>query len=147
MDQVYEHQLYQLIHEYVERDEAAGSSRYASHPIFEHLTSLQIVGMASEEFACQRFISYVLAHARRLKKLELWPGNIKIDKAFTLQLIGAPLEHLGIDCSSEMTDVTIDVLCQQLVASLRSLTLRGCTRVSRTGINKAIGKDIDVHCI
>ena len=146
MDQVYEHQLYQLIHEYVERDEAAGSSRYASHPIFEHLTSLQIVGIGSVEFQDARVISYHLTHARRLKKLELELENLKIDGAFTRRIIDAPLEQLKIFDSSEITDVTIDVICQQLAASLRSLTLCGCTRVSRTGINKAGGEDIDVHC-
>ena len=49
-------------------------------------------------------------------------------------------EQLKICHSSEMTDVAID-------ASVRSLTLRECRRVSRTGINKAVGEDIEVHCI
>ena len=96
---------FRLLHEYVEREEAAMlggadvesiySSRYTTHPL----------------------------------------------------LIGAPLEQLKICHSSKMTDATIEVLCQQLAGSLRSLTLCGCTRVSRTGFNKAIAEDIDVHCI
>ena len=158
MDQVDFYDLTELLHEYVEREEGAMlggadvessiySNRYASHPLFEHLTSLKIYESVREEVQDPRVISYVLAHARRLKKLELGISNLKIDDAFTRQLIGAPLEQLTIFDNSEMTDVTIDVLCQQLADTLRSLTLRECRRVSRTGINKAVGEDIEVHCI
>ena len=98
------------------------SSRYANFPLFEHLTPLKIFESIEEEeeFKDPRVISYVLAHSRRLKKLEielkLFLSNLKIDDAFTGQLICAPLEQLKIFCSSEMTDVTIDVLCQQLAS-------------------------------
>ena len=158
MDQVLANELSELLHEYVDREEAATlggadvessiySSRCVSHPLFEHLTSLHIDQWDRKAIEDARVISYVLAHARRLKKLELLMYNLKIDDAFTRQLIGAPLEQLKICHSSEMTDATIDIICQQLAASLRYLTLRGCNRVSRTGFNKAVGENIYVHCI
>ena len=146
MEQVDLHELYQLLHEYVEREDAAMlgsgdvesiySSRYATHPLFEHLTSLRIEHFRltdRKEVEDARVISYVLTHARRLRKLKLWVGYLKIDDAFTRHLIGAQLEKLEINISSGITDITIDVLCQQLAASLCSLTLSRCTRVSRTG--------------
>ena len=123
------------------------SSRCASHPLFEHLTSLTISESNKNTFKDARVISYVLAHARQLKKLSLAVSLLKMDDAFTRQLIGAPLEKLEIFDGSGITDVTIDVLCQQLAASLRSLTLYKCDGISRTGFNKVIGEDIDVHCI
>ena len=158
MDQFSGIELSDLLHEYVEREEAAMlggadvessiySNRYASHPLFEHLTSLKIAQLLDKEFQDTRVISYVLAHARRLKKLTIFLPNHKIDDAFTRQLIGAPLEKFVIIGSSGITDVTIDVLCQQLATSLRSLTLRECGRVSRTGFNKPVGEDIDVLSI
>ena len=80
-----------------------------------------------------------------LLSVKLVFNGLTIEDAFTRQLIGAPLEELEIFDSSGITDVTLDVLCQQLAASLRSLTLSTCVNVTGKVCNKASGEeDIDL---
>ena len=83
-----------------------------------------------------RVISYVLAHARQLKTLKLNQEMLNMDEAFTRRPIVAPLEELEHHIT-QITDVTIDVLCQQLAPTLRSLTLSACEQVTREAFNKA----------
>ena len=142
--QVDTRQLGELLHEYIEREEAAMlaggaesiySARYPRPPFFEHLTSLTISdpwddGQLPDD---PRVLSYVLAHARRLKELRLVQMAVNMDEAFTRRLIGAPLEKLDISLT-ENTDATIDVLCQQLATSLRSLELLGCRSLTLQGL-------------
>ena len=59
----------------------------------------------------------------------------KMDEAFTRRLIGAPLEKLDLSLT-EITDATIDVLCQQLASSLRSLKLQACEGLTQQGLIK-----------
>ena len=123
--------LGELLHEYVEQGEDNSNDSRSRPPLFGSLTSLSI-SVTGKELKDPRVISYVLANARRLKTLQLELTMLKMDDAFTRRLIGAPLEHLEIHFAA-ITDVTIDVLCQQLAASLRSLTLLACYRVTRQG--------------
>ena len=134
----------QLLDEYVEQEEAAmacesiyrRTTQYSTPPLFEHLTSLTISAFLSGSFLKDpRVISYVLAHARRLKKLRLGTMMEKMDEAFTRRLIGAPLEKLDLSLT-EITDATIDVLCQQLASSLRSLKLQACEGLTQQGLIK-----------
>ena len=64
-------------------------------------------------------------------------NGLTIEDAFTRQLIRAPLEELEIFDSTGITDVTLDVLCQQLAAYLRSLTLRTCMNVTGQGLQQS----------
>ena len=80
-----------------------------------------------------RLISYVLTHAHRLNSLRLQQLSIEDDELTHRQLlIGAPLEQLTL-CQLDVTDATIDVMCKQLAASLRSLTLQACENLTRQG--------------
>ena len=137
----------ELLHEYVEQEEEATmragvgpdsnaiyNARYPKPPLFQHLTSLRISDPWDNRLLEDpRVISYVLAYARRLKKLRHEYIMINMDEAFTRRLIGAPLEKLDISCTMS-TDVTIDVLCQQLAPTLRSLALNDCDRLTPQGI-------------
>ena len=95
-------------------------------------------------------ISNVLAHARRLNSLRLVNVLSNVDKDFTHQLIGAPLEELFFGALLA-TDVIIDAICQQLAYSLQLLTLRTNLRVSQQGLllythnNKTATTNICVH--
>ena len=126
----------ELLHEYVEQEEEAATDNTADSicnrsrpPLFGLLTKLTIYAPSYED---PRAYSYVLAHARRLKTLIIKQTLLNIDSAFTRQLIGAPLEQLEFHFT-EITNVTIYVLCQQLAASLRSLTLHGCDLITQEG--------------
>ena len=129
---------------YIEREEAAMlagdvesiySDRYPRPPLFEHLTSLTISEPLYHGFLEDpRVISYVLAHARRLNELRLEQMAVNMDEAFSRRLIGAPLEKLDLSLT-EITDATIDVLCQQLAASLRTLELKGCHGLTLQGLS------------
>ena len=139
--------LSHMLHEYVEREEAeklAGvdsyiySTRYSRPPLFDHLTSLDACEYF-KELEDPQVISYVLAHARQLKTLKLNQEMPNMDEAFTRRPIGAPLEELELQIT-QITDLTVDVLCQQLAATLRSLTLSICEQVTREGFNKATTK-------
>ena len=131
--------LSQLFSKYVEQGETAVDNNVDSiynetkHPLFGFLTSLDI-NKTGEELTDPRVIRYVLAHARRLKTLRLESSMPNLDDAFTRQLIGAPLEELDFKFT-EITDVTIDVLCHQLATTLRSLSLCGCEKVTQKGLH------------
>ena len=136
-----------ILHEYVEQEEEAAmragvgldscivsSARYPKPPFFEHLTSLSISDPWEDRLLDDpRVLSYVLAHARQLKKLQLLQIKVDIDEAFTRRLIGAPLEKLDIS-NTEITDVTIDALCLHLAPTLRSLILHDCGCLTRQGL-------------
>ena len=126
--------LGKLLHEYVEQEEVDvdNSNDSRSRPtLFGNLTSL-FISLVGKELKDPRVISYVLAHARRLKTLRVVQSMPNLDNAFTRQLIGPPLEQLEFHFA-EIPDFTIDALCQQLAASLRSLTLNSCQRVTPKG--------------
>ena len=140
--------LSELLHEYIEREEAEMpadfnvesciySSRYSMPPLFDHLTWLNACEYSNDKLQDSRVVSYVLANARQLKTLKLNQEMLNMDEAFTRRPIGAPLEELELRMK-QITDVTIDVLCQQLAATLRSLTLSACEQVTREGFNKVI---------
>ena len=137
----------ELLHDYIELEEEAAmragvgldsciisSARYPKPPLFEHLTSLSISDPWEDRLLDDpRVLSYVLAHARQLKNLQLLQIKVDIDEAFTRRLIGAPLEKLDIS-NTEITDVTIDALCLHLAPTLRSLILHDCGCLTRQGL-------------
>ena len=137
----------ELLHDYIELEEEAAmragvgldsciisSARYPKPPLFEHLTSLSISDPWEDRLLDDpRVLSYVLAHARQLKNLQLLQIKVDMDEAFTRRLIGAPLEKLDIS-NTEITDVTIDALCLHLAPTLRSLILHDCGCLTRQGL-------------
>ena len=151
-DQVDGIELGELLHEYIEREEEVAmladgvelsgglgySARYPRPPLFKLLTSLTISEPLYHGFLeDSRVISYVLTHARQLKELRLEQMEVNMDEAFTCRLIGAPLKKLDLSFTN-ITDVTIDVLCQQLAPTLRSLALNDCDRLTSQGFIRSL---------
>ena len=108
---------------------------YLAKPMLERLlgclSHLVVYDQSGYDFNDDtRVLNYVLSHARHLKRLCLRVSMVSLDNAF--KHVSAKPEELDLS-GSNITDATIDVLCQHHTSSLRRLTLKGCHGLTRQG--------------